>query len=63
MATVNMYRKFSEVWTCHFMQAHRQTDRHAHCNTLHPSIRGRVTKEMSSPPAQERCVSAACELS
>jgi len=37
-ATVNMYGKFREVWTCGFwdMRADRQTDRHAHRNTLHP---------------------------
>ena len=39
----NTYRKFREVWTCHFwdVQANRQTYRHidysfAHRNTLHP---------------------------
>jgi len=43
MATVNMYRKFCEFRTCHFMQAHRQRDmqcaeRYAHCNTARLTI-------------------------
>jgi len=38
MVRGNTYRKFCEVWMCHFweMQLNRQTYRHAHHNTLHP---------------------------
>jgi len=38
MATDNMYRKFSEIWTCYFLDV--QVDRHAHQSTtiLHPPL-------------------------
>jgi len=61
-ATVNMYRKFREIWMCtvqFFRYARGQTYRHAHCNILHLH-RSRSNNQCDRNLNQERVKSPKC---